>query len=86
MKEFKDLEFNTHPSGMGGKQAVITFDNGYGASIIIGSTWYSNGIDTYELAVLCNRKLDYSTYITDDVLGYLTEQEVSEYMKKIQEL
>ena len=33
MKTFADLEFNTHPMGVG-VRATITFDNGYGASIV----------------------------------------------------
>ena len=34
MKTFKDLEFKEHPNHMGGVQARIQFDNGYGASVV----------------------------------------------------
>jgi len=42
---------------------------------------------SYEIAVLGkNDKLDYSTPITDDVERGLTQDEVTEYMIKIQQL
>ena len=34
MKTFRDLEFVAHPSHIEGVQARITFDNGYGASVV----------------------------------------------------
>ncbi len=89
MKSFKDLVFIPNPNGMG-KQAKIFFDNNYGASVVFGSFYYSNGIDTYELAVLTgNRKVSgitYDTEITDDVLGYLSETQVTKALKQIQQL
>lgn len=92
MKTFKDLEFKDHPIsnspiGNGEKMATMSFDNGYGVSVIFGSTFYSNGINTYELALTNKDGLCYDSDITNnDVLGYITEEEVSETMKKIQEL
>ena len=68
------------------KQAIINFENGYGASVLIGNLFYSNGVDTYELAVLHEGSITYNTDITDDVLSYITKDEVTEAMKKIQEL
>jgi len=85
MKEFGDLKFNAHPNIVG-KQALMKFENGYSVSVLYGSMFYSNGVDTYELAVLKDGRIDYSTPITDDVLGYITEDEVTDAMKKIQEL
>ena len=84
MKTFEDLEFKPHPSG--GEMAYIEFSNGYGVSVIFGSKFYSNGIDTYELAVMKDGDLCYSSGITNDVIGYITKDEVTEYMKQIQEL
>ncbi len=38
MKTFKDLEFNAHPTHMlGGVQARMDFDNGYGVSVVKSS-------------------------------------------------
>lgn len=51
MKTFKNLVFESHGSGFG-QQAILEFDNGYGVSVLFGDKFYSNGIDTYELAVL----------------------------------
>lgn len=86
MKTFKDLEFKTHPTGLGGTQATMDFDNGYGVSVITGEMFYTDDEHPYELAITDKNGLCYSTPITDDVIGYLTEQEVEDYMKQIQEL
>jgi len=87
MKTFKDLEFVEHPSHIGGVQARIQFDNGYGASVV--KTPYSYGGDRglYELAVLDNDgHLTYATPITNDVIGYLRDIDVTDVMEKIQQL
>lgn len=92
MKTFKDLIFKEHVLAKdsslfkGHKQATLKFDNGYGVSVQFGKRVYSNGIDTYELAVTEDMCVCYDTPITDDVLGYLTKNEVTEAMIKIQEL
>lgn len=90
MKTFKDLKFKPHSITESGlenykeaKQAIEKFENGYGVSVLFGNCFYSNGIDTYELAVLFDGKITYQTDITDDVLGYLSENEVSEVMLKV---
>lgn len=85
MKTFNDLVFEPHP--LGGTIAHLFFDNGHGISVVCGSWFYSNGVDTYEAAVLDKEgDIDYSTPITSDVLPYLTKDEVTEVMKQIQEL
>ncbi len=93
MKTFQDLVFERHtvaidtlPDYKDAKQAVLDFDNGYGISVIIGRCFYSNGIDTYEVAVMKEGSICYSTPITDDVIGRLTTEQVTEVMKQIQEL
>ena len=84
MKTFKDLNFNEDEDG---KHAVITFDNGYGASVICTPYSYGGKSGLYELAVLGkDGRLCYDTPITNDVLGYLTEQDVTDVMKQIQDL
>ena len=84
MKTFKDLDFKKHSNDA--KQAKETFENNYGVSVIFGNCFYSNGKDTYEVAVLYDGNITYNTEITDDVLGYLSEEEVSEIMIKVQSL
>lgn len=64
----------------------ISFKNGYGASIIGGAIAYGDGIDSFEVAVLKNDVLCYATPITNDVLPYLTEDQVAETLKKIEAL
>lgn len=81
-----DLVFKNHPLGFEGTVAAHTFSNGYGASIITGEHAYSNEDAPYELAVLYNNEITYDTELTDDVLGYLTEDEVNEYLLKIEAL
>lgn len=87
MKTFTDLVFRTHPNQFGGVQSVMEFDNGYGVSVV--RTPYSYGGDKglYEMAVLDKTgNITYDTPITNDVLGYLTEDEVTEYMIEVQKL
>jgi hypothetical protein len=86
MKQFKDLQFKQHRE-LNGVVARITFDNGYGASVVKHEFSYGGKDGLYELAVLdSNGDLTYDTPITDDVIGYLREQDVTEVMEKIQQL
>lgn len=86
MKTFNDLTFKTLPDGMG-ISARTSFDNGYGASVVKGPYTYGGSNGLYELAVLNSEgEITYNTYITDDVIGHLTENEVSEVLEKIQSL
>ena len=90
MKEFKDLEFKDHSSIVnipdsvlngimkkwkGSKQALVTFDNGIEMSVIFGSMFYSNGVDTYEA---------WCFEVDNEPRGYLSSREVSEYMIEVQ--
>jgi len=86
MKTFADLEFNPHPMGVG-VHARITFDNGYGASVVKTPYTYGGDNGKYELAVLgTDGDLTYDTPITEDVLGYLSPTAVTDIMKQIQKL
>jgi hypothetical protein len=83
---FNDLQFKPHPMGFG-KQAVIQFSNGYGASVVQGPYTYGADAGLYELAVFGkDGYITYDTPITDDVVGSITEDEVSEILEKIQNL
>jgi hypothetical protein len=96
MKTFKDLVFNPHLVG-NGKQAKIFFPNGYGVSVVrfkllsgFGYGSYTSNESEWELAVLEGTEKDweltYDTPITDDVLGHLSEDGVTEIMAKVQSL
>lgn len=78
-----ELDWKPHPVGMGGHQAVVQFDNGYGASVLKGGPFYTkNG--TYEVAVIdAEGNLTCETPVTDDVLGYLSESEANEALAQI---
>jgi len=86
MKTFKDLKFETHGLGQG-IQTKMVFDNGYGVSIVRTPWSYGNSDGLYELAVLdVDGQLTYDTPITNDVIGYLSEEEVSNTMEQVQKL
>jgi len=85
MKTFKDLKFKTHiHPDIFDTQARINFENKYGISVITGG--YGDIHNPYEVAVLYENEITYNTHITDDVIGYQTQESVTEIMKQIQEL
>jgi hypothetical protein len=87
MKTFKDLEFVPHAAGMGGVMSRIQFGNGYGASVVKSEYTYGGKDGLYELAVLdSDGNLTYATSVTDDVIGYLRPEDVTDVMAKIQQL
>ncbi len=86
MKTFNDLEFKELDSFYNGVQCRIQFDNGYGASVVKHEYSYGGRDGLYELAVLKEDNLCYDTPVTSDVEGYLSEDDVTELLKQIQEL
>ena len=90
MKKYKDFEkhhglYKREPY-CGCIQWIFNFENGYGASVITGGIAYCNEAQPYELAVLKHGKLCYDTPITNDVIGYLTSDEVYDLLDKIEQL
>jgi hypothetical protein len=86
MKTFNDLEFVPHTAGMGGVMSRIYFENGYGASVVNTPYTYGGDKGLYELAVIKDDELCYDTPITNDVIGYLRPEDVTDVMEKIQQL
>ena len=84
--EISNLDFKPHSTGLGGTQAEISFDNGYGASVLTGEMFYTSDDGPYEVAVLHNGKLAYDTHITSDVLGHQTVEDVEKLLDAIQAL
>ncbi len=83
MATFQDLQFE----GGYGIRAVIQFDNGYGASVVRTEHSYGGKAGLYELAVLDkDGNICYNTPITDDVLGWLKEDDVTEALQRIEAL
>jgi hypothetical protein len=84
MKTFKDLEFKQDIQ-RGLNAARVMFDNGYGASVVVGPYTYGGEDGLYELGVLGkDGKLCYDTPITEDVEGYLSEDDVTKLLEQIQ--
>jgi hypothetical protein len=84
-KKFEDIQFTPHP--MSGVRSVTMFENGYGASVVSHPMSYGVKLGLYEMAVLDkNGELTYTTPITDDVIGYLTPEQVTEKLIQIQDL
>ena len=88
---FNDLEFGPRNSGLPGVQAIVFFSNGYGASVIKGYGSYGVDDDLYELGVIKQEEDDtwdlcYDTEITSDVLGHLTEDEITNLLQEIEAL
>lgn len=87
LKQFVEIEREVN----GGTQLVFKFPNNRGASIVQHSFSYGTEEGLFELAVIkwngdIEWNLDYSTEITDDVLGSLTAEECMDYSNKIKEL
>jgi hypothetical protein len=85
--KINELDFDSHPGGLGGSKAKVKFANGYSASVVTGDMFYSTADSPYEIAVIdSNNEITYDTPITDDVLGYLTEDEANEVLAAIEAL
>jgi hypothetical protein len=85
---FKNLPNKTiHGTGI---QYIVFYPNGYGASIVQHKYSYGGNRGLWELAVIKGNdeewNICYSTPITSDVEGYLTESEVDELLTKIEAL
>ena len=74
----------------GGAQRLFRFPNGLGASVVQHAYSYGGSDGLWEVAVIkwgeAGFRLTYDTPITDDVLGYLTDEEVDETLILIMEL
>lgn len=82
----------------GGTQELYRFDNNYGASVVRGGTTIFGGTygaeeGLWELAVIKFKgpgdlewSLTYDTEITDDVLGSLTREDITNTLEKIENI
>lgn len=84
--KFEDLEFKPMLNHDNGIFVRVEFPNGYGASIIKSPYSYGGAQDLYELAVLYGNMINYDTEITNDVLGYLTPEDVTKLLERIEKL
>lgn len=93
MKVFEDLVFKPSEgcSGYRTIKAVAEFTNGYGVSVISGEGALTTSEKPYELAVIeynddGKYKLIYPSIFDNDVIPFLTADDVTSYMKIIQAL
>lgn len=74
----------------GGSQVIHKFENDYGASVVQHQYSYGGDEALYELAVLAfsgdNWDLTYDTEITDDVIGYLSDEDVQDLLVRVEKL
>lgn len=83
-KTFEDLDF--YHDGVVNRSFIV-FNNGYGASVVIGPHTYGGNDGFYEMAVIDSEfKILYDTPITNDVIGWLDPEGVTEILKNIQDL
>jgi len=82
---------DARPLESGAVQKLYRFANNYGASVVKGEHTYGGDEGLWELAVIKFKTdgdflLDYSTPITEDVEGHLTDDAVEELLDKIEAL
>ncbi len=88
MKKFEDLEFDklTDPFQTGVMSRMM-FENGFGVSVVSHTFSYGGKDGLFEIAVLdADGDLTYDTPVTNDVVGYLNPDEVTEIMEQVQKL
>lgn len=83
MATFDDLQFESHPLG-NGKWARLFLDNGYGISVVSGPYFYCIEGKSFEVAILKNGQITYDTPLTDDVLGYQTQEDINNIIKELE--
>ena len=83
--------YDARPLESGAVQKLYKFTNGYGASVVKGEHTYGGDEGLWELAVLAfdtngDFNLCYTTPITSDVEGHLTDDKVEELLARIEAL
>jgi hypothetical protein len=87
MKTFKDIQFKINP--MGSEYGIVSrtqFDNGYEVSVVKSPHSYGGAKGLYELAIFKDGDICYDTPITDDVIGYLRPEDVTDVMERVEKL
>jgi hypothetical protein len=87
---YKDLVFHRLETTPGGDvcQAIVRFDNGLGLSVLSGPGTLTSADRPFEAAVISfaedgTYSLVYPDFTHDDVLTFLTGDQVSEYMVSV---
>ena len=86
------MKTRTNDVELQGVSFRFRFENHYGASVIKNRISYGHAEDLWELAVIKFNDgtdvwdLKYDTPITDDVIGYLNDEEIRGLLGKIKDL
>ena len=90
--KFEDLKwtlvYSDRKNGIGldrFARATVNFTNGYYISIINGM-WAQGDVDEYELAILNKDGICYDTPLADDVVGFLTKEDIEQFVRDVSEL
>ena len=71
---------------VGGVALRFTFPNGYTGSVIRHLGSYGHAYGLWEIDVMHGNEFVYDTPITDDFIGWLTNEEVEHILQQIREL
>jgi hypothetical protein len=74
---------------MGSEYGIVSrtqFDNGYEVSVVKSPHSYGGAKGLYELAIFKDGDICYDTPITDDVIGYLRPEDVTDVMERVEKL
>ena len=95
MKQFKDVEWKKHQLGPGFIQGLLMLDSGIELSIVAGSGMYSTSksgvgkpadilkienVSAFEVCVFNDS--NFQTEMDDEVLGWLSREDINELIKK----
>jgi hypothetical protein len=69
-----------------GLQVRMSFKNGYGISAIRFPGSYGYKQELWEVAVLKGEDIAYDTKITNDVIGWCSDDDLAEIMNKVRNL
>ena len=88
---FNELTFEKDDYDMQ-ESAWHIYDNNYGVSVVRGPYTFGGDKGLYELAIIYmapedkESRICYDTPITNDVMGHLAPEDVTEIMKQVSEL
>lgn len=85
------VHFVTKPWMPWGKCAKMEFENGFGLSVVRHYSSYGSNRGLYEAVVITRDKhgewkINYETDITNDVIGWLNENDVSDLLQRVEML
>jgi hypothetical protein len=65
---------------------IVSFPNGYSASVVSNAMTYGGKTGLFEVGVMYNNTLVYDTTVTNDVVGFLDFAGVAKTLQEIEAL